>query len=428
MISPSNGQRRALRAAIAAHPEWKTYRATSGRGDVSTLSGAACLDVCRALGIDPGAILFSDAAPVSAPIPAPTISDPAPMTYAAPVAPSGLFTPGAPDPAPVAAPDPAPVAAPDPAPVAPGVAPDLAAALATIAAAVNAPPAPGVDLTPVLDRVAALETAVESIAAPAPVVIAVDAAGAPLGDALPSDRHPMAETLLRAITARDASGARLNVWIAGPAGSGKTYAAKQAAAALGLEFGFHGSMSMPHELLGFVDAGGVYRETVFVRLFMAGGVCLLDEIDAGSDDARLSINAALANGLLSLPDGRIVERHPDFVCIAAANTWGAGATADYVGRAKIDAATLSRFPVKIAWEYDAALERAICGNPDWAARVQAARQRARDAGVKHVIDPRHSMAGAALIAAGFSADDAARMTYLAGLAPAQAAIVEGGAA
>jgi hypothetical protein len=62
MISPSNGQRRALRAAIAAHPEWKTYRATTGRGDVSTLSGAACLDVCRALGIDPGAILFSDAA------------------------------------------------------------------------------------------------------------------------------------------------------------------------------------------------------------------------------------------------------------------------------------------------------------------------------------------------------------------------------
>jgi cobaltochelatase CobS len=238
----------------------------------------------------------------------------------------------------------------------------------------------------------------------------------------------MAETLLRAITARDTSGARLNVWIAGPAGSGKTYAAKQAAAALGLDFGFHGSMSMPHELLGFVDAGGVYRATVFVRLFMAGGVCLLDEIDAGSDDARLAINAALANGLLSLPDGRIVDRHPDFVCIAAANTWGQGATADYVGRAKIDAATLSRFPVKLAWEYDAALETAMCGNPDWAARVQAARKRAAAAGVKHQIDPRHSMAGAALLAAGFDVDTVAGMTYLAGLAPAQAAIVEGGAA
>jgi cobaltochelatase CobS len=417
MIAPSNGQRRALRAAIAAHPDWRSYRDRTGRGDTSTLSGAACVDVCRDLGIDFAAILFAggDAvAPLSTPAAAVAV---APAPIAAPVAPAGLFTPA-----------PAAVAAPVSKAPAMTANPDLAAALATIAAALDAPAAPPVDLSPVLDRVAALEIAVADIAAPAPVIIAVDASGARLGADLPSTRHPMAETLLRAVTARDASGARLNVWIAGPAGSGKTYAAKQAAAALGLDFGFHGSMSMPHELLGFVDAGGVYRETVFVRLFMAGGVCLLDEIDAGSDDARLAINAALANGLLSLPDGRIVERHPDFVCIAAANTWGSGATADYVGRAKIDAATLSRFPVKLAWGYDAALESAMCGNPDWARRVQSARKRASDAGVKHVIDPRHSMAGAALIAAGFDADTVAGMTYLAGLAPAQAAIVEGGAA
>ena len=307
---------------------------------------------------------------------------------------------------------------------------DIAAALAVLTDAINNPPAAGIDaaaldsaLAPLRADLDTLRADLAAVAAPPPVIVTVDSDGAQIGD-LPATRHPMAETLLRAVTARDASGARLNVWLAGPAGSGKTYAAKQIAAALGLEFGFHGSMSMPHELLGFVDAGGRFHETVFTRLFQAGGVCLLDEIDAGSDEARLSINAALANGLLSLPDGRIVERHSDFVCIGAANTWGGGATADYVGRAKIDAATLSRFPVKLAWDYDAALESAMCGNPDFAAAVQAARHRARDAGLKHQIDPRHSLAGAALIAAGFTPEQAADMTFLAGLSDAQRAMVQ----
>lgn len=292
--------------------------------------------------------------------------------------------------------------------------PDLAAAIAVLTDAINNPPSAPVDLGPIESRLDNLAARVDTLAAPDPVLITIAPSGDTIGQ-IDGARHPQLETLLRAVSARDASGYRLNVWLAGPAGSGKTHAAKQVAAALDLEFGFHGSMSMPHELLGFVDAGGNYQETVFVRLFQSGGVCLLDEIDAGSDEARLAINAGLANGLLSLPDGRIVERHPDFIAIGAANTWGAGATADYVGRAKIDAATLSRFPVKLSWDYDRDLEKQICGNADWAEYVQTARDRARAAGLKHQIDPRHSMAGAALVAAGFSFEQAADMTFLAGL-------------
>ena len=292
--------------------------------------------------------------------------------------------------------------------------PDLAAALAVLTNAIQNPPKAPVDLGPLEPRLDALAARVDDLAAPAPVLITVAPSGDTIGQ-VDGARHPQLETLLRAVSARDAAGYRLNVWLAGPAGSGKTHAAKQVASALDLEFGFHGSMSMPHELLGFVDAGGTYQETVFVRLFQSGGVCLLDEIDAGSDEARLAINAGLANGLLSLPDGRIVERHPDFIAIGAANTWGGGATADYVGRAKIDAATLSRFPVKLSWDYDCDLEKQICGNPSWAEYVHAARDRARAAGLKHQIDPRHSMAGAALVAAGFSFEQAADMTFLAGL-------------
>jgi cobaltochelatase CobS len=403
-LSPSNSQRRELRRAISAHPDWPAYRAASGVGDTSTLSGARCLDICAALGLNAAALLFGNAAPA-----APAAPAPAP----APVAPAGLFNPTPTTRAPVAPAQKAPAM---PAPT------DLAAALAVISDAINNP-APAVDLAPLEARLDDLAARVADLAAPAPVLIACAPDGSHLGQ-VTGARHPMLETLLRAVSARDASGYRLNVWLAGPAGSGKTHAAKQIASALDLEFGFHGSMSMPHELLGFVDAGGKYHETVFVRLYQAGGVCLLDEIDAGSDEARLSINAALANGLLSLPDGRIVSRHADFICIGAANTWGAGATADYVGRAKIDAATLSRFPVKLAWDYDRDLEKQICGDPAWAEYVQAARQRARDAGLKHQIDPRHSMAGAALVAAGFSFAEAADLTYLAGLSDTQRAMVQ----
>jgi hypothetical protein len=57
--------------------------------------------------------------------------------------------------------------------------------------------------------------------------------------------------------------------------------------------------------------------------------------------------------------------------------------------------------------------------------VQAARERARSAGLKHLIDARQMQAGAALIAAGFTSDEAADLTYLAGLSKEQRRMIEG---
>jgi cobaltochelatase CobS len=153
-------------------------------------------------------------------------------------------------------------------------------------------------------------------------------------------------------------------------------------------------------------------------------VYLFDEVDASDNSALLALNAALANGTATFPDCQIT-RHPDCIVIATANTWGFGATADYVGRSKIDAAFLSRFPVRIHWDYDSALEVAISGNESFARRVIAARERARTHGIKVIIDPRASQAGAALIAAGFKPDEAADMTYLANLTPEHRKLVEG---
>ena len=213
--------------------------------------------------------------------------------------------------------------------------------------------------------------------------------------------------------------AGLNVWLAGPSGSGKTHAAEQAAEALGVSFGLHGAMTMAHELVGYVDASGKYHATPFTRAFSEGGLTLLDELDAGSNEALLALNAALSNGVMCLPDGSVVRRHKDFFCVGGANTHGQGATAEYVGRTKIDAAFLQRFGAKLDWHYDETLERAVAGNDAWVTRVQQARKQAAAAGIKVLITPRASIDGSKLISAGFTPDETAAMTYLAGLTPAQ---------
>lgn len=237
-------------------------------------------------------------------------------------------------------------------------------------------------------------------------------------------KHPKFETLLRAATSRMANGCTPNIYIAGPAGSGKTFAGHQLAQAMGLAFHLNGAIGQEYQLLGFIDAGGTYHRTPFREAYEHGGIYMFDEVDASDNSAILALNAALANGRATFPDCSI-ERHKDCVIIASANTWGLGATSDYVGRAKLDAAFMSRFAVRIFWDYDTALEINISGNPQFAQRVIDARARARAAGLKVLIDPRASMAGAALIANGAKSDEAAELTYLANLSVEQRKIVEG---
>lgn len=236
--------------------------------------------------------------------------------------------------------------------------------------------------------------------------------------------HPQLARLIRAATSRQEDGFVPNLFLTGGTGVGKSHAAKQVAKALGLEFYAHGAMNQTFELLGFVDAAGNYHATEFRRAFEFGGLVLFDELDSWGPDATLALNLPLSNGYCPFPD-RTVERHKDCIVIGAGNTWGTGATADFVGRNRMDAAFMSRFPIKIPFDADPALEIALAGDAAFARRVQAARERARAAGLKHLIDARQMRAGAALIAAGFTPDEAAQMTYLAGLSDEQRRMIEG---
>jgi cobaltochelatase CobS len=231
-------------------------------------------------------------------------------------------------------------------------------------------------------------------------------------------QHKLFARFLKALATKQ------NVWLAGPAGSGKTTAAEKAAEALGVPFYFNGAIDTEYKLLGFIDAQGRIVSTAFREAFTNGGVYLFDEVDASQQGATLAFQAALANGYADFPGG-MVRRHPDFYCVAAANTWGLGATTDYVGRNKLDAAFLDRFQVKLSWGYDEELERAIAGNDEWTEFVQRIRAKAKAKGLKVVISPRASIAGAQLIAAGFTMEETADMTVYAGLTADQRANVEG---
>lgn len=203
------------------------------------------------------------------------------------------------------------------------------------------------------------------------------------------------------------------VWMPGPAGSGKTTAAKNAAKAFNVAFHHTGAVDNVYQLLGFIDAGGTYHRTAFREAYENGGVFLWDEVDASNPAALVAFNAALENGECVFPDATI-PKHADCYFVAAANTFGTGATHEYVGRTKIDAATVDRY-IMLEWEYDETLERAIAGDNDWTQFVQRVRRVVKDTGTKHIVSPRASIRGNALIAAGVPRDQVINMTVRKGL-------------
>ncbi len=235
--------------------------------------------------------------------------------------------------------------------------------------------------------------------------------------------HPNFPLLLKMAQARDADGHHVNIFLSGEASSGKTTACKQLAKALERKWYFNGAISMPHEMLGFIDAGGNYHRTPFRDAYEYGGIYTFDEVDRSDPVALLAVNPHLANGVATFPDGQI-KRHKDCLIICTANTWGDGANADYCGATKLDAAFMSRFPARLSWNIDKAFEMSIAGNETWAQRVQGARAKAQAAGLKVMIDVRMTLAGAALIASGLSEQEAAEATYLANITPDQRRMIE----
>lgn len=224
-------------------------------------------------------------------------------------------------------------------------------------------------------------------------------------------QHKSFPLLLRALLAG------LPVWIAGPSASGKTTAAMNAAKAMETRFLFTGAISEPHSLLGYRTATGEVIRPPFREAWEHGGVFLWDEIDASEPNALLAFNAALANGACAFPDG-IIPKHPGCFLIGAANTWGHGATNDYVGRMKMDAAFLNRF-VFVDFPYDEEMEMAIAPNKEWCRLVQQVRKNVYARKLRVLVTPRATLLGSALLAVGYTEEEAIKATLRAGMSDDQ---------
>lgn len=215
--------------------------------------------------------------------------------------------------------------------------------------------------------------------------------------------HPIFEKALKVLE----SG--LNLLLVGPAGCGKTFLAAQLAAALKVEFGaISGSAGASEShlsgwLLPIGEHGKFeYVPSLFVNLYEKGNsLFLLDEIDAFDPNMLLQSNMATANGGFYVPQRHgdpFVKRGQGSMIVAAANTYGTGADAIYVGRNQLDAATLDRYYV-LQMDYDAEFEKKLAPKEvvSW---VHGVRSKAQAAKLRRVVSTRAVQKAAAALSVG----------------------------
>jgi MoxR-like ATPase len=207
----------------------------------------------------------------------------------------------------------------------------------------------------------------------------------------------------------------VNLCLVGPAGSGKTTIVYNAAKALNLSFASQSvsAQSTVFDFFGYKSADGSYIGTLFREKYEKGGVFLLDEFDAGNPNVLAALNQATANGHCPFPDS-MIKKHDDFIMIMAGNTFGGGGTIEYVGRNKIDAATLDRFAF-VFIDYDEKLENDLSTNAWWCSRVQQFRALATAKKVRTIISPRATFFGEKLLNAGIEQSEVEEMLIYKGL-------------
>jgi len=221
--------------------------------------------------------------------------------------------------------------------------------------------------------------------------------------ALTARPHVRLSHVLARASMRKPDGGRFNVLLTGDAGTGKSTIAAHVAEALGLSFralccsGGLTEGALVGRLTPNLTTGElVYTPGPLVEAFRDGGVFLLDELDAADENVLLAINAMIDAPVWHTPTGEEIPRHPNFILLAGANTYGTGASRIYNGRNQLDGAFLNRW-LTASIDYDTELERTLCACLEIADRIQKARAVIRTRNLRRWLTTRDILKADALV-------------------------------
>jgi cobaltochelatase CobS len=145
--------------------------------------------------------------------------------------------------------------------------------------------------------------------------------------------------------------------IVGPTGSGKTLGALKVAELLGIRASIKQMTRViaPYELIGYNDANGNFIKGAFSEALLSeqDELIVVDELDNANENVIMLLKGVAA-GIVHMPCGTIKLKGRKLV-VATMNTWGKGASSEYVGRCRQDEALLNEFCF-IEWDYDEAFE------------------------------------------------------------------------
>lgn len=164
------------------------------------------------------------------------------------------------------------------------------------------------------------------------------------------------------ITRPQADGRPNNVYLHGPAGTGKSYMVKRIADAIDAGYWETGIVNMKEELLGFENARGTYTEPECVKILKNGKdgknitIMLFDEFDGMPNSVTLTWNNIFASRRFTTPQGTF-NVHPSVRFIATGNTTMDGAD-EFYDRETVDKSVKTRWIFK-AIDYDKKVEKKL---------------------------------------------------------------------
>jgi len=147
--------------------------------------------------------------------------------------------------------------------------------------------------------------------------------------------------------------------IHGEAGTGKSFAGRASAKAMGIPYRecIMGPSDPASKILGLRMIDGSIVRTAVREAWEHGGVLLFDEVCASNPAVLTVLNNAIESRFLAFPDATI-EQHADCRIMLADNTDGERVSTHYTTRRVLDPAFLSRF-YRFEWTRDEALETAV---------------------------------------------------------------------